>query len=110
MKKTISDGGAQRFGPTLSVLLLAGLVAGCQSSAPAPQQTARSVSPTAPADLQLLCASAAAQQLGADPNRVLPVSSRRLDATSYLVELNAGGQATNCIVDDNGIVLSVGAV
>lgn len=87
-----------------SALLAAG---GCQSSSPAPQQMARTTLQTAPADLQLLCANAVATQTGVTSDKVLPVSSRQLDATSFQVELNAGGRQHSCVVDDQGNVKSV---
>jgi hypothetical protein len=88
----------------VSALLAA---AGCQSSSPEPQQMARTTLQTAPADLQLLCANAVATQTGASSDRVLPVSSRQLDATSFQVELDAAGARHSCVVDNDGNVRSV---
>ena len=87
-------------------LALSAILAACQSS-PAPDQMSRTAVETAPADLQLLCANAAAQQGGVDSNKVLPTSSSKLDARSYRVELNAAGRAMNCIVDADGNIVSV---
>lgn len=101
------------FGPQASIVLkalsAAGLLAaaGCQSSSPEPQQMARTTLQTAPADLQLLCANAVATQTGTPSDRVLPVSSRQLDARSYQVELDAAGRRHNCVVDNDGNVTSV---
>jgi len=81
--------------------------AGCQSSSPEPQQMARTTLQTAPADLQLLCASAVATQTGAASDKVLPVSSRQLDAWSFQVELDAAGSRHSCVVDNEGNVRSV---
>jgi hypothetical protein len=100
------------FGPQASVVLKALsavallAAAGCQSS-PEPQQTARTTLQTAPADLQLLCANAVATQTGASSDKVLPVSSRQLDATSFQVELDAAGTRRSCVVDNDGNVKSV---
>lgn len=80
--------------------------AGCQSS-PEPQQMARTTLQTAPADLQLLCANAVVTQTGAAQDKVLPVSSRQLDATSYQVDLDAAGKRHTCVVDSDGNVKSV---
>jgi len=80
--------------------------AGCQSS-PEPQQMARTTLQTAPADLQLLCANAVATQTGAASDKVLPVSSRQLDATSFQVDLDASGKRHSCVVDSEGNVKSV---
>ena len=83
------------------------VAAGCMSSSPDPQQTARTTLQTAPADLQLLCANAVVTQTGAAQDKVLPVSSRQLDATSYQVELNAAGKQHSCVVGSDGVVKSV---
>jgi hypothetical protein len=88
----------------ISALLAA---AGCQSSSPEPQQMARTTLQTAPADLQLLCANAVATQTGASSDKVLPVSSRQLDATSFQVDLDAAGKKHSCVVDTEGNVKSV---
>jgi hypothetical protein len=82
------------------------LASGCVSGGPAPN-TIRNVSQTAPADLQLTCASAAATTLGVDASSVLPVSSSQLDPQKYQVELSAKGAKANCVVDTAGKVLSV---
>lgn len=78
---------------------------GCTTS-PEPQETARSTLQTAPADLQLLCANAVATQAGVAADKVLPVSSRQLDAKSYQVELDAAGKRHNCVIDNDGNVSS----
>ena len=68
---------------------------------------ARTTLQTAPADLQLLCANAVATQTGAASDKVLPVSSRQLDATSFQVDLDASGKRHSCVVDSEGNVKSV---
>ena len=88
----------------VSMLLV---TAGCMSSSPEPQQMARTTLQTAPADLQLLCANAVATQTGASSDKVLPVSSRQLDATSFQVDLDAAGKKHSCVVDNEGNVKSV---
>jgi hypothetical protein len=67
----------------------------------------RNTAQTAPADLQLACASAAATSLGVDSSGVLPISSSQLDAQSYQVDLDARGTRATCVVDATGNVLSV---
>lgn len=84
--------------------------AGCASSSPEPQQMARTTLQTAPADLQLLCASSVATQTGTASDKVLPVSSRQVDAKSYQVELDAAGKKHSCVVDSDGNVTSVTAL
>ncbi len=91
--------------PPLVLALSAALVA-CQSS-PEPDQMSRTTVETAPADLQLLCASAAAQARGVDSSTVLPTSSRKLDAQTYQVDLTAAGTPVQCTVDAQGNVRSV---
>lgn len=90
------------------VLALAAMTAisGCQSP-PKPEDMARTSLQTAPADLQLLCAHAAAGAAQVDSAKVLPTSSRALDATSYSVNLDAGGRKYSCVVDTTGSVKSV---
>ena len=87
--------------------LAAAALSACSTSTPAPEQMSRTALETAPADLQLLCANAAAQAAGIDSSRVLPMSSRKLDAKTYQVDLNVGGATRNCIIDDAGNVTSV---
>jgi hypothetical protein len=79
---------------------------GCTSGGPAPGSV-RNTAQTAPADLQLACASAAATTLGVDSSRILPVSSSQLDAQSYQVDLDASGKRATCVVDATGNVVSV---
>lgn len=86
------------------------LAAGCASQSaqvvepeqPIVRQTAR----TAPADLQLMCATEAAQAFGIPSDTVLPVGSSA-DGTVYTVILNAGGSQAICTIDDNGTILSL---
>jgi hypothetical protein len=83
------------------------LLGGCQS-APPPQDMARTSLQTAPADLQLICANAAATNAGTDASKVLPISSRQVDATTFAVDLDAGGRKFSCVVDNAGTVRSIG--
>jgi hypothetical protein len=76
------------------------------SGGPAPNSV-RNTAQTAPADLQLACASAAATSLGVDSSAVLPVSSAQIDAQSFQVELNVKGARATCVVDTAGNVRSV---
>jgi hypothetical protein len=81
-------------------------VVGCVSDQPQ-SNTVRHTGQTAPADLQLTCASAAATPLGVDSSTILPVSSSQVDAQTYQVVLQAGGARANCVVDSSGNVISV---
>ena len=98
-------------GPLTGLLVATGLaaaVSACTTS-PTPDQMARTTLETAPADLQLLCANEAARSTGVESSKVLPVSSRKLDAKNYQVELNAGGKPTTCVIDADGKIVSVQA-
>lgn len=96
------------------LIKLAGLVSllglmACASTTPAiSPATIRGSAQTAPADLQLLCASEAQTRFGAPANSVLPTSSRPgPTAGTYAVDLKLpAGQAT-CVIDDNGAISSL---
>ncbi|MGX5800697.1 hypothetical protein ACWGS9_05565 [Bradyrhizobium sp. Arg314] len=92
-----------------AVLLGAILPVGCVSAPPppSPDQMSRTVAKTAPADLQLLCANAAAKASGLKADKILPVSSNQIDSKTYQVDLDAGGKKTSCLVDADGNVKSV---
>ena len=104
---TILNGdGVRRF--VLMLACASALTACNTSSTPQPDQMARTTLQTAPADLQLLCADAVANSARVDRARVLPMSSRQLDAASYNVEVDSGGgRMFNCVVDSTGKVNSV---
>lgn len=93
-------------GSRISALVFGAFLTACVSSPP-PDQMSRSTVETAPADLQLLCASAVGKQNGMDSSKVLPVGSRKLDSKNYQVDLNAGGKQTSCIIDQDGKVTSI---
>jgi len=97
---------ARRIPAWLCPALLAAVLSGCVSD-PSPDQMSRTTLDTAPADLQLLCASEAARSAGIDGTKVLPTSSRRLDARSFQVELNVGGAPTRCTIDSDGRIASI---
>jgi hypothetical protein len=82
------------------------LTSGCMSGSTEPGSV-RNTAQTAPADLQLLCASSAASSFGVDSAGVLPVSSSQLDAQRYQVVLDVKGARANCVVDAEGNVISV---
>lgn len=90
-----------------TALLCTGILAGCQSNpGPDAQNMARTTLQTAPADLQLVCASAASNAAG-QGTKVLPTGSQQIDAKSYSVDLDAGGRKFRCVVDDQGTVTSL---
>ncbi|WP_274628073.1 hypothetical protein [Arvimicrobium flavum] len=102
---------AARGGKGLAVtaILLATGLAACSSTSPTQDQMSRTTLETAPADLQLICAGQAAKTSGVESAKVLPTSSRKLDARNYQVDLNAGGTAMRCVVDADGKIVSVQA-
>jgi hypothetical protein len=83
-------------------------LAGCSTTAPPPPEdnAIRNVGQTAPADLQLLCASEAAVQLGLDSDGVFPVSSVAA-AGGYQVNLRTGNGQAVCNIDTAGNVITV---
>lgn len=91
----------------VGLISLATALSACNTSPPAPEQMSRTVTETAPADLQLLCADAAAKAIGAAGSSVLPVTSRRIDSSTYQVDLNVGGSTRTCLINNTGNVLSV---
>lgn len=94
-------------------LAAASLVTGCvgsrQSSQPAStaSQEVRSSVVTAPADLQLFCASTAAQQFGVASSDVLPIASESIGGGQYTVRLQIPGGRANCLIDDEANVSSI---
>lgn len=98
---------SSKTGITAALVSLAALLAaGCTSGQPN-RPTVRASGETAPADLQLLCASETATRLGVDSTKVLPVSSSPSGAGSYRVDLTADGQPAACVIDDTGTVVSI---
>ena len=101
--------GNQADGPVPRGLTLLGafvFLGGCMSSGPA-QDKLRMAAQPAPADLQLACVEAVASSLGVNSISVMPVSSWRLDAQRYQVDLEVLGARAICIADAAGNVLSV---
>ena len=100
------------YGPAAMLVVAISAVAlgGCSMSGGAPQPksgSVRSTGDTAPADLQLVCASEAASRLNINGG-VLPVSSMRAPDGTYQVNLTmGGGQAAVCFIDTSGVVRSV---
>lgn len=92
--------------PLVGVALAACQGGGTQSAGPAPASVRASVE-TAPADLQLLCASEAATRFNVPGDRVLPVSSSATAPRVYRVDLTLDGGAASCAVDANGSILDL---
>ena len=100
--------GGRHVAPSAMLAVL--LLAGCASDGGPPPNEIRTSAQTAPADLQLLCASAAATSLGVASDSILPVSSSQINAQTYQVELDAKGTRATCVVDASGNVQSVNRV
>lgn len=90
----------------IAALSLAALASACSTSKEPTTEVVRSSGETAPADLQLLCASEAASRLNY-PGNVLPVSSMPAAAGSYQVNLTLGDDQAVCVIDDAGRVISL---
>lgn len=93
----------------LALLMIAAVpLAACKTtSSPGPQQaTVRSSGETAPADLQLACASEAATRLNGG-NSVLPVSSMRMPDGRFHVGLQLSAGQAVCVVDQTGAIHSL---
>ncbi len=101
-----------RLGGQVALVLASGLaLAACQggsgsSSSPAPS-TVRATVVTAPADLQLLCASEAATRFSVASTAVLPVSSQQIENSQYRVDLTVDSGNATCIVDENANIISL---
>ena len=89
----------------VAVGLMALGLGACTASKPEP--TVRSAGTTAPADLQLLCASEASTRFGANRDTILPVSSSQEGANRYRVDLTMAGEKAVCVISDTGIVESL---
>jgi len=86
------------------------LVAACASTTP-PAATIRSSALTAPADLQLLCASEAATRLSVPASGVLPIASRPGAAGgTFEVDVKLPSGQALCVIDDKGTIVSVAKV
>ena len=101
----------------IGVMLVAGLMlASCstfqstsQSETASNQDQVLNTTETAPADLQLTCSSAAANQFGLPPDKVLPVSSSKLPDGTYDVRLTSEGRNFICLIDENAAIVSMSA-
>lgn len=91
----------------VAAMAVAGCIGGGNRQTPTTTDTVRATIVTAPADLQLLCASEAATRFGADPSRVLPTSSAQTQPNQFQVELTLGTGAATCVVDSNGNIISL---
>lgn len=104
--KARMDIGCMSLSRPISLLAVAMALAACTTS-PTPDQMSRTTTETAPADLQLLCATEVARSTGVESSKVLPTSSRKLDAKNYQVDVNAGGKATACLIDVEGRIVAI---
>jgi hypothetical protein len=90
-----------------AVLFAAALAAaGCSMSAQPKAGSVRSTGETAPADLQLACASEAASRFSISGS-VLPVSSMPGPNGTYQVNLTMDGGDAVCFIDNNAVVQSL---
>ncbi|MBO6717701.1 MAG: hypothetical protein JJ913_07075 [Rhizobiaceae bacterium] len=96
---------ANRKGAVAAVLLSV-LLAGCSMTAQPKAGSVRSSGETAPADLQLLCASEAATKFNVSGG-VLPVSSLPAPGGAFQVNLTMGNAQAVCIIGQDGTVQSL---
>lgn len=97
----------KRGGKLLMLPIAALALAGCRTTAtPEQQSTVRSSGETAPADLQLACASDAATRLNGG-NSVLPISSARDPNGLYRVGLQLSAGQAVCVIDQNGAIQTI---
>lgn len=98
----------------LAVGLAAGLclsaVAGCNTTSTPSSGAVRNTGQTAPTDLQLLCASTAAEQFKVAGGNVLPVSSMPAGGDGYQVNLTFDGGQAVCHIDSEGVISSIDRV
>lgn len=83
------------------------LISSCASSTPqAPQPTVKQAVETAPADLQLACASQAATQFST-AGSILPINSELTRKDVYNVQLTSQTGGFVCEIDKAGTILSI---
>ncbi len=82
-------------------------MAGCASSVVPrePEATVRQSMVSAPADLQLVCASQAASRFGISKERILPVDSRGSGVAAYEVELRLPAGKAICVINADAQVV-----
>ncbi|MEM8794738.1 MAG: hypothetical protein AAGE61_04150 [Pseudomonadota bacterium] len=110
MRHTFLTGGANGVSRFLfpSVMIGVSLLAGCASiENPQPTVGIKQVVETAPADLQLTCASEAATQLAGAGTTALPSSSRLLKPGVYQVDVFVAGSAASCDITSEGVILAI---
>ena len=66
------------------------------------KEDVRNTGETAPAELQLACASAAPSRLKLASENILPIGSSKVQSNIYRVELKGKGVLAECIIDNNG--------
>jgi hypothetical protein len=102
-----SEAGSRRMAASAIILSTALFAAGCTMTGSQPKSgTVRSTGETAPADLQLLCASEAASKFNVDGG-VLPVSSMPGPGGGYQVNLTMDGGDAVCFIGSDGVVQSL---
>ena len=100
------NGTASKIDRRLGELSRARRTGGAPGPRRAGARRLRERAPAARPDVPL-CANAVAAQSGIPSNRILPVSTRPVDAATVLVQVDAGGKKAACLVNKNGTVKSV---
>lgn len=71
------------------------------------QQDVRTTGQTAPAELQIACASAAPSRLRLASENILPTSSSEIQTGVYRVELKGKDVTAECIINIDGQIRSI---
>lgn len=99
--------------PVMACGLTAIVLAACTTmpaSTPTPQKRIRQSVVTAPADLQLLCASQTASQFNLNKNDILPVDSQALSKRQFEVILRHDDGSYSCIIDRNARISNIAKI
>lgn len=74
------------------------------------RQDVRTTGKTAPAELQIACASAAPSRLNLSSENILPTASTEVQTGVYRVELKGPDVNAECIVDSEGQIRSIARI
>lgn len=102
---TLSYFAATKGRAVILSLVAVGL-AGCTATSTGPQPTVRQTVETAPADLQLACATEAQKRFNIKGN-ILPFTSSLKGAQVYSVGLKSRSSNYVCAIDRRGSILSI---
>ncbi|MGJ8527840.1 hypothetical protein [Maritalea sp.] len=90
----------------LAIALLSGCVS-ARTAPPASGPIIKQSVKTAPADLQLLCSTAAARKFGFSPSEILPVDSEALSQDAFRVNIRSKSSTMRCVVTKRAEILEL---